>query len=79
MDTPGKRALFDNFFPNEEKTTLVVDSTLHEYAQDGWRANRAKRKVLGNAVVQVLDSVGVSSFEERIIELLDLVSEHNEY
>jgi len=79
LDTPGKRALFDNFFPNEEKTTLVVDGTLHEYAQDGWRTNRAKRKVLGNAVVQVLDSVGVSSFEERIIELLDLVSEHNEY
>ena len=79
LDTRGKQALFDNFFPNQEKTTLLVDSTLHVYAQDGWRVNRAKRKVLGNAVIEVLDSVGISSFEERIVELLDLVSEHNEY
>jgi type I restriction enzyme, R subunit len=79
LNTPGKRALYDNFFPKQEETTLLVDSTLHENAQDGWRSNRAKKRMLGNSVAQVLESIGVSLFEERINELLDLVSEHNEY
>ena len=79
LNTPGKRALYDNFFPKQEETTLLVDSTLHENAQDGWRSNRAKKRMLGNSVADALDAVGVSLFEERINELLDLVSEHNEY
>jgi hypothetical protein len=79
LNTPGKRALYDNFFPNQEETTLLVDSTLHENAQDGWRSNRAKKRMLGNSVADALDTVGASLFEERINELLDLVSEHNEY
>lgn len=79
LNTPGKRALYDNFFPQQEGTTLLVDETLHENAQDGWRMNRAKKRLLGNCVVEVLESAGVSLFEERITELLDLVSEHNEY
>jgi len=79
LNTPGKRALYDNFFPKQEATTLLVDGTLHEYAQDGWRLNRAKKRLLGNSVVEVLESAGISLFEERISELLDLVSEHHEY
>ena len=79
LNTPGKRALYDNFFPKQEETTLLVDSTLHENAQDGWRSNRAKKRLLGNSVVQSLESAGISFFEERINELLDLASEHSEY
>ena len=79
LNTSGKRALYDNFFPKQEETTLLVDSTLHENAQDGWRSNRAKKRLLGNSVVEALEVAGVSLFEERINELLDLVSEHNEY
>ena len=79
LNTPGKRALYDNFFPKQEETTLLVDGTLHENAQDGWRSNRAKKRMLGISVADALDAVGVSLFEERINELLDLVSEHNEY
>ena len=79
LNTPGKRAIYDNFFPKQEETTLLVDSAIHENAQDGWRSNRAKRRMLGHSVADVLEAAGRSLVEERITELLDLVSEHNEY
>ena len=79
LDTPGRRALYDNFFPNQETTTLLVDATLHENAQDGWRSNSAKRRLLGNSIAEALITSGFSMLEERISELLDLVSEHREY
>ena len=35
--------------------------------------------MLGHSVADVLEAAGRSLVEERITELLDLVSEHNEY
>jgi type I restriction enzyme, R subunit len=79
LNTPGKRALFDNFFPSKEASTLAIDEILHESAQDGWRANRAKRRLLGNAVTQGLETLGIEFTDEEVEQLLDLVSEHHEY
>lgn len=78
LDTPGKRAIYDNFFP-DEKTVAVVDIAIHSHAQDGWRFNRAKRKLLAISIVQVLKEHDQSIVEERLAELLDLVAAHNEY
>jgi type I restriction enzyme, R subunit len=79
LNTPGKRALYDNFFTPEVNTTLLVDETLKENAQDGWRTNRAKKRLLGISVIEALAPIGISLVEERLAELLDLASEHREY
>jgi len=78
LDTPGKRAIFDNFFP-DEKTVGIIDIAIHSNAQDGWRFNRAKKKLLTISIVRALENHGQSILEERLSELLDLVAAHNEY
>jgi type I restriction enzyme R subunit len=78
LDTPGKRAIFDNFFP-DEKTVGVIDIAIHSNAQDGWRFNRAKKKLLAISIVRALENHGQSIVEDRLSELLDLVAAHNEY
>lgn len=79
LNTPGKRSIYENFFPDQEEVALLVDETIRENAQDGWRSNRTKRRMLGHSIAEVLIAGGISLLEERINELLDLASEHNEY
>lgn len=75
IGTPGRRALYD-FFDEDEGIAIMVDSAIHNAAQDGWRANLHKRKKVTNAMRKVL---GDEADTDRVETLLDLLSLHGEY
>lgn len=53
VDTPAKRALFDNLEQNEE-LALALDAEVRRVKQDGWRGNRLREKELKLAVQRIL-------------------------
>jgi type I restriction enzyme, R subunit len=57
MNTPGKRALYDNLDKNEA-LALEVDAAVRASRQDDWRGNRFKIKKVGNAIRAALASAG---------------------
>ena len=57
MNTPGKRALYDNLDRNEA-LALAVDAAVRASRQDDWRSNPFKIKKLRNAIRDALASVG---------------------
>ena len=57
MNTPGKRALYDNLDKNES-LALAVDATVRTSRQDDWRSNLFKIKKVRNAIRAALESAG---------------------
>ena len=53
LDTPGKRALYNNLGNNEE-LALQVNEAVTKYRPDGWRGNEAKERVIKNVLYQEL-------------------------
>ena len=49
LNTPARRALYDNFGRNEE-FTLFVDHVIHTASQDDWRSNPFKVKKIRGAI-----------------------------
>ncbi|OGT34155.1 MAG: restriction endonuclease subunit R [Gammaproteobacteria bacterium RBG_16_51_14] len=49
MNTPGKRALYDNLDKDEE-LALAVDAAVRSNRQDDWRGNAFKIKMVRNAI-----------------------------
>jgi type I restriction enzyme R subunit len=73
LDSPGKRALFDNLGKNEA-LALSVDESIRASRQDDWRNNPFKIKRVRLAIKSVLDG------DETLIEkTLELVKNQNEY
>jgi type I restriction enzyme R subunit len=58
MNTPGKRALYDNLGRNEA-LALAVDSAVRGGRQDDWRSNPFKIKRVRNAIRAALESAGM--------------------
>jgi len=58
MNTPGKRALYDNL-ENDEALALAVNSAVRGSRQDDWRSNPFKIKMVKNAIRVALESAGV--------------------
>jgi len=78
LDSRGKRALFDNFYPSVDMV-MLVDHTIHAQAQDGWRSNKVKRRILANHIRAAVESQGESLIEDTLAALLELVSAQDEY
>jgi len=57
MNTPGKRALYDNLDKNEA-LALVIDDAVRASRQDDWRSNLFKIKKLRNAIRAAFESAG---------------------
>lgn len=55
LNTPGKRALYDNLDENEE-IALAVHESVIKNRQDDWRNNRIKRIKVQNAIKNVLNN-----------------------
>ena len=53
LDTPGKRALYNNLGNNEE-LALRVNEAVTKYRPDGWRGNEAKERTIKNVLYQKL-------------------------
>ncbi|PKM81029.1 MAG: restriction endonuclease subunit R [Firmicutes bacterium HGW-Firmicutes-14] len=56
LNTPAKRALYNNLGKNKDLALLIHDAVL-EYRPDGWRGNDAKEKVIKRGLYEVLKDV----------------------
>lgn len=81
LKTSAQRALFDNLGKNEN-LALRVDAAVLKSAQDGWRANTAKTKLVRNAIRHTLSpevpldrGLGVQSGNNATNPPLDLEKE----
>ena len=55
LNTPARRALFDNL-ERDEALALAVDHAIRANAQDGWRDHARKTKIVRNAIRAVLET-----------------------
>ncbi len=56
LDTPGKRALYNNLNQNEE-LALRIDETVKRARPDDWRGNEPRERVIKAAMHQILGDV----------------------
>jgi type I restriction enzyme, R subunit len=73
LNTPAKRALFDNLGKNE-KLALKVDSAVKDTKKDGFRENRIKEREIEIAIRPFLSG---TDFDEK--QILELVKKQSEY
>jgi type I restriction enzyme R subunit len=73
LNSPGKRALFDNL-GKDQALALVVDRSIRENRQDDWRNNPFKIRKIRFAIKAAL-----GNDEELTAKTLELVKNQNEY
>jgi type I restriction enzyme R subunit len=73
MNTPGKRALYDNL-DRDESLALAVDQAVCDSRQDDWRSNLFKVKRVRLAIKSVFQDD-----EECTDRILKLVKNQDEY
>jgi type I restriction enzyme R subunit len=73
MNTPAKRALYDNL-GKDEAVAIAVDDAVRTSKQDDWRSNPIKIKKVKLAIKAVVN--GDESLAEQVLEL---VKKQNEY
>jgi type I restriction enzyme R subunit len=73
LDTPGKRALFNNLGQNEA-LAVKIDAEVKRVRPDGFRGNQAKENIIKRALLPLLngDAAGV----ERIFAIIKAQSEY---
>jgi type I restriction enzyme R subunit len=72
LDTPAKRALYDNL-GNDEQLAVAIDRAVRLTKKDSWRGNKRKIKEVRNAICQHLPD------ETLTDEILELVKNQDEY
>ena len=72
LDTPGKRALYNNLGNNEE-LALRVNEAVTKYSPDGWRGNEAKERTIKNVLYKEL---GDTNEVERIFLVIKAQGEY---
>jgi len=72
LDTPGKRALYNNMDRNAEKVMALHENIL-TYRPDNWRGNPAKENVIKKSIYEVVGS------EDETLRLFEIVKQHGEY
>ena len=73
LDTPGRKAIYDNF-GQDEKTTLLIDEAIREKAPDGWRGNKSRTNRLAQALMPFCQD------DPTVVQkLIDVISQHQEY
>jgi len=73
LDSPAKRALFDNL-DKDEALALTVDRVVRGNLQDGWRGNKMKTRKVWLAIREVLTGV-----DDRIDKVVELAKSQHEY
>jgi len=70
LDTPAKRALYDNL-DNNEQLALAVNEAVQSYKQDDWESNTFKTKRIKLAIKGALGEIGKDGkITDRILELV---------
>jgi type I restriction enzyme R subunit len=72
LDTPGKRALYNNLNENEELALQLNEAILHERPDD-WRGNEPRERVIKAAMYKVLKD---ESEVERIFLIIKAQREY---
>ncbi|MCW3783218.1 type I restriction endonuclease subunit R [Defluviimonas salinarum] len=72
VDTPGRKALFDNL-DGDEDLVMKVDGAVRDTAPHGWRGNGMKERKLRRCLEAVLVS------PETVERILELLHQHHEY
>ena len=73
LDSPAKRALFDNL-DKEEGAALAADLAIRASLQDGWRTNKMKTRKVWLAIRAV-----VAGDDERVDRVVALAKSQNDY
>ena len=73
LNTPAKRAIYDNLGKNEE-LAIEIDRVVRENRQDDWRNNFFKVKKIRLAIEAMLDEDGAV-----VDQLIELIKNQNEY
>jgi len=73
LDTPGKRALFNNL-DNDEALALKIDAEVRRVRPNGWRANKAKENAIKAALYALL-----GGDVEEVERIFGIVSAQPEY
>jgi type I restriction enzyme R subunit len=73
LDTPAKRALYDNL-GRDEALALKVDQAVRTSMQDGWRSNTLKMKRVRQAIANV-----IGGDADLLSRTLELVKSQNDY
>jgi type I restriction enzyme R subunit len=73
LDTPGKRALFNNLAENEE-LALKIDAEVKRVRPDGFRGNQAKENIIKRALLRLLG--GDAAEVERIFAIIKAQPEY---
>ncbi|MBD1813105.1 type I restriction endonuclease subunit R [Microcoleus vaginatus DQ-U2] len=72
LDTPAKRALYDNLEQNEV-LALAIDRAIRQTKKDAWRSNKIKEREVRNAIKKHLDSA------EKVDIIFDIVKNQSDY
>ncbi|WP_243363045.1 type I restriction endonuclease subunit R [Fundidesulfovibrio terrae] len=73
LDTPGRRALYNNLNKDEE-LALKLDHTIKDTRPDGWRGHLAKENIIKAALLPLLD--GDKAEVERIFLIIKAQGEY---
>jgi type I restriction enzyme R subunit len=73
LNTPAKRALYDNL-DRDEVVAIRVDDAVRHTRKDDWRGNRFKEREVRNVVREEL-----GKYETRADEIFELVKNQREY
>jgi type I restriction enzyme, R subunit len=77
MNTPTKRALFDNLGRNEVLAN-ELDHKIITTRKDGWRDNIQKSKAVRNAIIETLKAHGIED-DSEVHRIFDLVKNQRDY
>lgn len=72
LDTPGKRALYNNLNQDEE-LALTIDETVKRVRPDGWRDHLAKERIIQGALYEILKD------EKEVERLFLIIKAQKEY
>lgn len=76
LDTPAKRALFDNLGQNVS-LALAVDQAIRTTKKDGWIGNRVKEREVANAIREQL--AHYDALPANLDAVIELVKNQDEY
>jgi len=72
LNTPSKRALYDNL-GNDEYLALALDTAIRHTKKDGWRGNMVKEREVRYAIYQHVP------YEDQVDRIFELVKNQREY
>ena len=78
MNTPGRRALFNNL-GKDQALALRIDTRIKELRPDGWRGVPAREQVIKGAIYEELRGAASNGVEAEVERIFLIVKQQREY